>query len=892
MPLAGILPMWSDGLIFTADGPNHLHRIRAMTLFMQAGNFWPRWVPYFHLGYGYPIFNYYPPGVHWLGGVLGLVGIGAPLAFTLLMAAAWIGGTAGAYALARRWLPWQAAFLAAMLWAYSPTRLHEVWNQGSLAQMAAIACTPWLFLALAAARRPARRRAVLVALPFAAILLTHLPTAVLSVLFGGPAILLLAGADAHRDWRLIGRRLVCMSGGLLLGAGIAAIFLLPMVAELPYIWSSTNTGAEYLSDNTLQLGDVLTQPLPLDLTDLKLPIRPALGLVGGLLSLTGVAALIARHRVRLAAMLALGIGTAVFLTLPASLPLWRGVPFLSQLSFPWRSLYLGAGFVAVAGGASLLALPKRWRSAGLVATAAIALAAGLPWTVPSAEILHWDNLSAADEIRQEDATHAWGGTSYDEFQPVWGANVPLDVPDTERYVEEPFLIGVYGNDLNAFYPALQAAQIDAATVRVTLTEARPVRFRQYYFPGWTATLDGQPAEVYPEADAGLLTLDVPTGEHVIRLAYNGTPVQALAVIVSLLSVLAAIFLARRPPADSAPRSVPLRAPDAPDRPGGTRLAWAIGGGVALFALLNTLILTPQTGWPALHSPPDAPAYMDTPLQGAVFGETYDLLGYSPGADAVQPGGVLDVTLFWRMAGPDASNHAHTYRAVVQLVNLSGSAAWGVSRDEGTHYQAIPPDRFLSDRARIDVFDPIPPYVGRIKVQVVDAGSGAALRLPDGGDFLLLDPLVRVQSSGGAPGSDPAPAARLDYTLAGQIRLECAAGQVADDTLHVELNWHVLAAPVGDTPGRDATVFIHALDAAGQLVTQYNGPPLGGDYPTGQWQPGQHLADSYSLPADPTITQLAVGMFWPDTGDRLAVTQGGQPVPDNLIPLPLDTVACR
>ena len=822
LPLAGILPMWSDGLILTADGPNHLHRIRAMTLFMQAGNFWPRWVPYFHLGYGYPIFNYYPPGVHWLGGLLGLVGIGAPLAFSLLMAAAWIGGTVGAYALARRWLPWQAAFLAAMLWAYSPTRLHEVWNQGSLAQMAAIACTPWLFLALAGARRPARRRAVFVALPFAAILLTHLPTAVLSVLFGGPAILLLAGADARRDWRLIGRRLVCMGGGLLLGAGIAAIFLLPMVAELPYIWSSTNTGAEYLSDNTLQLGDVFTQPLPLDLTDLKLPIRPALGLVGGLLSLAGLAALIARRRVRLAAMLALGIGAAVFLTLPASLPIWRGVPFLSQLSFPWRSLYLGAGFVAVAGGASLLLLPERWRSAGLVATAAIALAAGLPWTVPSAEILYWNDLSAADEIRQEAATHAWGGTSYDEFQPVWGASVPLDVPGADRYAVDPFLIEVYGNDLNAFYPALQAAQIDAATVRVTLTEARPVRFRQYYFPGWTATLDGQPAEVYPEADAGLLTLDVPTGEHVIRLAYSGTPVQALAVIISLLSVLAALFLARRPPADPAP--------DAPASPDGTHLAWAIGGGVALFALLNTLILTPQTGWLALHSPPDAPAYMATPLQGAVFGETYDLLGYSLGADAVQPGGVLDVTLFWRMAGPDASNHDHTYRAVVQLVNLSGSAAWGVSRDDGTHYQAIPPDRFLSDRARIDVFDPIPPYVGQIKVQVVDAASGAALRLPDGSDFLLLAPLVRV------PGSDPAPAARLDYTLAGQIRLECASVQAADGTLTVELDWRVLAAP-----GSDATVFIHALDAAGAPVTQYNGPPLGGDYPTGQWRPGQHLA---------------------------------------------------
>ena len=50
--------------------------------------------------------------------------------------------------------------------------------------------------------------------------------------------------------------------------------------------------------------------------------------------------------------------------------------------------------------------------------------------------------------------------------------------------------------------------------------------------------------------------------------------------------------------------------------------------------------------------------------------------------------------------------------------------------------------------------------------------------------------------------------------------------------------------------------------------------------------------TYSLPADLTITQLAVGMFWPDTGARLAVTQAGQPVADDLIPLPLDAVDCR
>jgi uncharacterized membrane protein len=152
-----------------------------MTLQMRQGDLWPRWTPYFHLGYGYPAFNFYPPGTYWLGGLLGLVGIDAPAAFNLLMAASWIGGTLGAYALARRLLPGKCALLAAMLWAYAPARLHEVWSQGSLPQMAAAAVVPWFFLAIVLAwRQPSRRHAACLGLSLAALPLLHLPVAFLT----------------------------------------------------------------------------------------------------------------------------------------------------------------------------------------------------------------------------------------------------------------------------------------------------------------------------------------------------------------------------------------------------------------------------------------------------------------------------------------------------------------------------------------------------------------------------------------------------------------------------------------------------------------------------------------------------------------------------------------
>ncbi|MBZ0288363.1 MAG: hypothetical protein K8I30_12170, partial [Anaerolineae bacterium] len=118
LPLTGILPSFSaDGVIRTADGILHTHRIYAMSTLLAHGNLWPRWVPWFHLGYGYPIFNFYPPGVFYLGGLLGLSGLSIPLAFNLVAALAWILGSVGTYGLARRSLPGAGALLAAMIWS-------------------------------------------------------------------------------------------------------------------------------------------------------------------------------------------------------------------------------------------------------------------------------------------------------------------------------------------------------------------------------------------------------------------------------------------------------------------------------------------------------------------------------------------------------------------------------------------------------------------------------------------------------------------------------------------------------------------------------------------------------------------------------------------------------
>ncbi len=77
---------------------------------------------------------------------------------------------------------------------------------------------------------------------------------------------------------------------------------------------------------------------------------------------------------------------------------------------------------------------------------------------------------------------------------------------------------------------------------------------------------------------------------------------------------------------------------------------------------------------------------------------------------------------------------------------------------------------------------------------------------------------------------------------------------------------------------DYTIFVHLLGADGDLLAQYDGPPLGGVYPTSRWVAGDMFTQRIALPLPPDgrpgTYELLVGMYtYPDirrlpvVGDR-------------------------
>lgn len=163
-----------------------------------------------------------------------------------------------------------------------------------------------------------------------------------------------------------------------------------------------------------------------------------------------------------------------------------------------------------------------------------------------------------------------------------------------------------------------------------------------------------------------------------------------------------------------------------------------------------------------------------------------------------------------------------------------------------------------------------------------AGQAGVLILEtEGGDAaatgLWLMPQLLTASSwllADAPSSWQAAGERFGEAveLAG-YQVETAGGEAV-----VTLYWRVV------TPtDAYATVFVHLLDASGNIVAQHDGAPVNGSYPIPLWQPGVLIADTHrlTLPAESTGPyQLAVGLYDPVTLLRWPVTSAnGEPLPD-------------
>ena len=270
---------------------------------------------------------------------------------------------------------------------------------------------------------------------------------------------------------------------------------------------------------------------------------------------------------------------------------------------------------------------------------------------------------------------------------------------------------------------------------------------------------------------------------------------------------------------------------------------------------------------------------------AQFGSAIRMFGYTVTPATVAPGEQVWVTLYWQALRDLNSD----YFVSVNLFDAHGESF--AQRVSHPALDAAPTSLWRRGAIIPDAFDlrvPADAHEGkyRLEISLLDR-TAADLLLPLIGatDRLSLDPFT-VARAAVNPGAiknplavklgEPALITFLGYDLAR-----------TSESLSITLYWKSERA----TP-QDYSVFIHLLDANGNLVAQHDGAPQNGAAPTSWWMPGDVIVDPHQVivPADLASGRYTVelGVYDSASGARLPIFDAtGKRQPNDAWHLPIE-----
>jgi 6-pyruvoyl-tetrahydropterin synthase related domain len=514
----------------------------------REGTAYPRWAEWANWGMGEPRFIFYPPASWTLGAALGTIlpWNMAPGAFIWLVL---IFSGFTMWRLARECLPDPQATAAAVIFVVNPYQLAVVYYRSDFAELLASALFPLLILGTLRAIRDGWRQGwsgiPFLAIMFAAIWLSNAPAAVIATY--SLALLLAVGCIVQQSLRPL------LAGGaaMAFGFGLAGFYILPAAFEQQWV----------------QIAQVVMDDLrPAQNFLFTHSNNPEFALFNWKVSSVALATILlasvaavfsARYRREYSTlwsmMLALA-GASIFLMFPVSVWLWRYLPKLQFVQFPWRWLVpLGVPysiFLASAIGRSR----RRWLLYGALA---VVIAAG---ATAIARDAWWDSEDVTLLAAAIHSSHGYEGT--DEYAPIG-----CDRYSLPGMIADPDSLDA----INERPPTPRVAKLDLKSreivpdggmqVRVDkwlaedkifhIDAAEPVTLalRLLNYPAWEVRVDGEVAASISAPATAQMLVHVPAGSHRIEAVFRRTRDRitgdAISGVSAVLLVAFAILFGRR-----------------------------------------------------------------------------------------------------------------------------------------------------------------------------------------------------------------------------------------------------------------------------------------------------------------------------------------------------------
>lgn len=482
-----------------------------------------RWSPDSAWGYGEPVFNYYGQFPYLIGQLFIAVGSQVIDAVKILFILSLVLSGLSMYLLARRfWTP-SGALISSILYMYAPYRAVDVWVRGALPECLAFVLYPLSFYFLDRLIESGQKKFTLTfSMCLSSLIITHN----LSMYMALPFLCiwwLFRSTYFHHLLKSTGS--LILSG--ILALGLSAFYLLPVIFENQLVTLFQTTQGYYnYAIHFVTLSQLFISRLwgydgstwgPND------NLSFSLGHAHWILLLLCLILLLYRrftHTLTFKNFLFFfGLALfSIFLTHGKSEILWKLLPGMRFIQFPWRFLTQATLFISLGCGVITQLLPKK-----------------LIWLIPLVVVLTNFSFFRPDIWRSVNDAQQFSGPLWTEqiasaLQDYWPSNA-LSQPNSPA-PSAPIIIS--GEGLTQ--TLVKSAQSASYSLDIFSPQAQ-VQFPIVYFPGWQGTSDNQPLNLHPRGSLGVITAELPSGHHNISLGFTNTPIRTWGNIISLFFLL-------------------------------------------------------------------------------------------------------------------------------------------------------------------------------------------------------------------------------------------------------------------------------------------------------------------------------------------------------------------
>ncbi len=491
--LALLISVWAGRMLLTTKhfythDDIQVFRLNEYLECFDRGDLPCRWSPALGKGYGYPLFNYYPPMIYVVPALIHLLGFSLITSLNLFMFLTFILAAWGMYNLVKALTEREdLAFLASALYTLYPWHATNVFIRGVYGENLAWSLAPWIFLTIFLHISKGRRGW----LPplFALTFLTHIISSFLLVGLGIIWTVILT-VIYHKP---LLRTLFRLAGAIVVGVGISAFFFIPAILEKGLVQSETMTQGYYAYSNhfvglkqlfcdyTWVYGASYFGTPPEEMGFMVGHIHElllAIGLIFGWLYFKKSSAF------KLALSLLVLAVALLFMAHSKSTFIWSLLPPLAYVQFPWR-------FIGWAGLPLVLSISLTFSALPLKIFRALSWVAVVGLLIYSSTFFAprgYDRYTDSDFVAGTLTANQQVSSIYDYL------------PKTVKTIPE-----VYAKDSD--YPT-------------------PI----FYFPGWTAST---PIQVDPSTG---IIMGSPPG-----LVWKETPFRLSMDIISLISLSGYLF---------------------------------------------------------------------------------------------------------------------------------------------------------------------------------------------------------------------------------------------------------------------------------------------------------------------------------------------------------------